>query len=60
METPKKLLIFQEATFRARKMKKTKTNKLKNRLYFRKEVTNSLKQTKNLLRRNFLSLVKFL
>ena len=33
---PKKFLIFQEVTFRARKMKKKKKKLLKHFLYFRK------------------------
>ena len=73
-EIPKKFLIFQEIVFPAQRTKKNSLLKsflyfgkckfpapsLKNFLYFRKELTKHQKQTKNLLWRNFLSLVTFL
>ena len=65
---PEKLLIFQEVTFQAWKIKNKflcfrKWNFLAPSLkskYFRKELVNAETETKNLLWRNFLSLVTFL
>ena len=73
-ETPKKIFIFWEVTFRAQKIKRTHSEKnvlffekwnflalgLKNLWCFRMKLAVPGKQTNNLFWRNFLSLVTFL